>query len=113
MNPTKLPPALLLTLMLTVGCASSAAPRGPAPVGAPPPPSRSIATGLESPPGPDASIVAEASVRSHMTFLAADALNGRGSGTRDEWIAAEYLGAQMHRWGVEPLGDNAGYVQEI
>ena len=72
-----------------------------------------MAFGPDSPRNVDASIIAEASVRSHMTFLAADALNGRGSGTRDEWIAAEYLGAQMHRWGIEPLGDNGGYVQQI
>ena len=115
MNPLNpLNPLLpLLTLVLTAGCAATAAPRGPAPVGAPPPPSRSIAPGPDSPPAVDASSIAEASVRSHMTFLAADALNGRGSGTRDEWIAAEYLGAQMHGWGIEPLGDNGGYVQQV
>ena len=48
-----------------------------------------------------------------MTFLASDALNGRGSGTRDEWIAAEYLGSRMLGWGLEPLGDAGGYVQHI
>ena len=46
-----------------------------------------------------------------MAFLASDALNGRGSGTRDEWIAAAYLGSQMHGWGLEPLGDAGGFVQ--
>jgi hypothetical protein len=55
----------------------------------------------------------EASVRSHMEFLASDALNGRGSGTRDEWIAAAYLAAQMRKWGVEPLGDDGGYVRTV
>lgn len=30
--------------------------------------------------------VSEASVRAHLEFLASDALNGRGSGTRDEQI---------------------------
>ena len=48
-----------------------------------------------------------------MAFLASDALNGRGSGTRDEWIAASYLGAEMQKWGLEPLGDNGGFVQQI
>jgi len=48
-----------------------------------------------------------------MEFLASDALNGRGSGTRDEWIAASYLGAQMQQWGLEPLGDSGGFVQQI
>jgi hypothetical protein len=48
-----------------------------------------------------------------MAFLASDALNGRGSGTRDEWIAATYLASQMQRWGLEPLGDAGGFVQQI
>ncbi len=48
-----------------------------------------------------------------MEFLAGDALNGRGSGTRDEWIAATYIGSQMRRWGIEPLGDDGGYVQDV
>src|SRR5512134_2998061 len=56
--------------------------------------------------------ITEVSIRSHMQFLASDALNGRGSGTRDEWIAASYLGAQLQQWGLEPLGDS-GFVQEI
>ena len=48
-----------------------------------------------------------------MSFLASDALNGRASGSRDEWIAASYLAAQMQEWGLEPLGDAAGFVQEV
>jgi aminopeptidase YwaD len=57
--------------------------------------------------------ISEASVRGHMEFLASDALNGRGSGTRDEWIAATYIAGQMRRWGIEPLGDNGGFVQAV
>lgn len=48
-----------------------------------------------------------------MDFLAGDALNGRGSGTRDEWIAAAYAAAEMRRFGLEPLGDAGGYIQAI
>ena len=61
----------------------------------------------------DAAQITEASVRSHLEFLAGDALNGRGSGTRDEWIAAAYIASQLRRWGIEPLGDAGGYVQQI
>jgi hypothetical protein len=57
--------------------------------------------------------VSETSIRSHMAFLASDALNGRGSGTRDEWITAAYLGAEMLRWMIEPMGDKGGFVQEV
>jgi hypothetical protein len=66
---------------------------------------------LQGPVAPS-SPISEVSIRSHMQFLAGDALNGRGSGTRDEWIAASYLGAQLQQWGLEPLGDS-GFVQEI
>ena len=48
-----------------------------------------------------------------MAFLASDALNGRASGSRDEWITANYLASQMQQWGLEPLGDDGGFVQTI
>ena len=40
-------------------------------------------------------------------------MNGRGSGTRDEWIAVTYVAAQLRRLGLEPLGEAGGYVQTI
>ena len=61
----------------------------------------------------DARDITQTSVKSHLEFLASDAMNGRGSGTRDEWIAAEYLASQMRLSGLEPLGDSGGYVQTI
>lgn len=60
-----------------------------------------------------ASAVSESLVRAHMEFLAGDALKGRRSGTRDEWIAATYIAAQFRRLGLEPLGDEGGFVQRI
>ncbi|MFI5177007.1 MAG: M20/M25/M40 family metallo-hydrolase [Vicinamibacterales bacterium] len=62
---------------------------------------------------PRAGTITEVSIRAHMGFLASDALNGRGSGTRDEWITATYIGAALQRWGIEPLGDDGGFVQRI
>lgn len=58
-------------------------------------------------------VISEASVRGHMEFLAGDAMQGRGSGTEDEWRAAAYMGSQMRRWGIEPLGDAGGFVKQI
>jgi hypothetical protein len=58
-------------------------------------------------------LIPEAGIRAHMEFLAGDALAGRGSGTRDEWLAAVYIGSQLQRWGLEPIGDNGGFVQSI
>ena len=48
-----------------------------------------------------------------MEFLASDALNGRASGSRDEWVAANYVAAHLRRLRLEPLGDAGGYVQTI
>jgi hypothetical protein len=57
--------------------------------------------------------IEESTVRAHMEFFAGDALNGRGSGSRDEWITASYIGAQLRRNGLKALGDNGGYVQTV
>jgi hypothetical protein len=58
-------------------------------------------------------LITEASIRAHMEFLAGDAMKGRGSGTEDEWRAAAYIGSHMRRLGIEPLGDNGGFVRQI
>ncbi len=57
--------------------------------------------------------VTEAHVRGHMEMLAGDALNGRASGSRDEWTAATYVASQLRHWGLEPLGDEGGFVQTV
>ncbi len=62
---------------------------------------------------PPPSTITEASIRGHMEFLASDAMNGRGSGTADEWRTAEYIASNLRRWGIEPMGDDGGYVQKI
>jgi len=51
-------------------------------------------------------------VRAHVEFLASDALNGRGSGTRDELIAATYAAEQLRQFGIEPAMEG-GYIQTI
>ena len=62
--------------------------------------------------------VQERNVRAAMTFLAGDAMQGRGSGTPFERIAAEYVGSQFMQFGLEPAGDNGfdekpGYTQTV
>jgi hypothetical protein len=57
--------------------------------------------------------VSEASVRAHMEMLAGDAMNGRASGTRDEWIAATYVASRLRQSGLDPLGDDGGFVQAV
>jgi Peptidase family M28 len=63
--------------------------------------------------GVPSDVIAESTVRAHMEFLASDAMNGRGSGSRDEWITATYIAAQMRRDGLEPLGDAGDFVQTV
>lgn len=47
----------------------------------------------------------ERNIRAEMNFLASDALQGRGSATNFERIAAEYIGSQFRQFGLEPAGD--------
>jgi aminopeptidase YwaD len=97
-----LPVGCAIVLLSTAGCASRSAVPGAA--------------------GPTAVAVAapvvdlpllERRIAAHMRFLASDALNGRGSGTRDEWIAATYIGAHLAALGLEPMGDDGWFVQQV
>ena len=49
-------------------------------------------------------------LRGHVMFLASDLLEGRGTPSRGQDLAAAYLAAQYQRAGLEPLGDD-GYFQ--
>lgn len=64
------------------------------------------------------SLIPERNVRAGMEFLASDAMQGRGSGTQFEWIAAQYLGTQMQQFGIEPAGEkdasgNQTFIQTV
>ena len=50
------------------------------------------------------------SLRGHLSFLASDPLEGRGTPSRGLDLAAEYIAAQFRRAGLEPVGDD-GYFQ--
>ena len=61
--------------------------------------------------------ITENSVRTHMEALASDAMRGRGSGTADEFAAAQYVAAQLKSYGIEPAGDQIGsqrdYIEAV
>jgi len=57
--------------------------------------------------------VAANQIHGAMEFLASDALQGRGSGTHDELVAATFLASQLRQIGIEPAGDNGGYIQNV
>jgi len=52
-------------------------------------------------------------IRGELGFLASDALQGRGSGTRDELLAATYIGSELSQLGVKPGGDASGFIQNV
>jgi hypothetical protein len=51
-------------------------------------------------------------VRGDMSFLASDELQGRGSGTRDEHLAALYAASLFAGFGLEPGGDHGSFLQK-
>src|SRR2546428_12555211 len=65
----------------------------------------------QTPAAQPAPEVCVACIRAHMEFLASDALRGRGSGTPDELVAATYIASQLRLYGIEPAGDDGGYIQ--
>lgn len=69
----------------------------------------------------DAAFVAE-TIRTQITYLASDALQGRGSGTPGNEKAAQFVAAEFARYGLKPVGtakqkdptarlDGSGYFQ--
>lgn len=54
---------------------------------------------------PKPTAVLEKNIRAELGFLAGDAMQGRGSSTHYERIAAEYIGSLFLQFGVEPAGD--------
>jgi hypothetical protein len=51
-------------------------------------------------------------IRAHVTFLASDLLEGRGTATRGHRIAAEYVASQYALAGLEP-GANGSWYQDV
>ena len=54
-----------------------------------------------------------AQVKADETFLASDALQGRGSATRDEQIAAVYIASQFEAFHLTPAPGMQGFLQQV
>jgi hypothetical protein len=54
-----------------------------------------------------------AQIADELGSLASDAMQGRGSGTQDELMAANYLASQLRQIGVSPGGDSGGFIQDV
>lgn len=52
-------------------------------------------------------------IRGELRFLASDALQGRGSGTHDELVAATYIASELEQLGLKPAGDNGSFIQNV
>ena len=88
--------ALFLAVAALAGCAPTAAP-----VVAPATVAPSVLT------------VDPATIRAHQTFLASEALAGRGSATRDEAIAAAYVASRFEQYGLRPAPGMTSFLQTL
>jgi len=52
-------------------------------------------------------------LESLLNTLAADSMEGRRTGTPGAHRAAEFLAAELERYGIEPAGDNGTYEQQV
>ncbi len=52
-------------------------------------------------------------IKAHVAYLASDRLEGRGPGTRGEFLATEYLAAEFKKAGLEPIGARDTYFQKV
>ena len=73
-----------------------------------------IACGGNDAPGlEDAHWTRAQRLESLLTTLAADSMEGRRTGTAGAHRDAEFLAAELERYGIEPAGDNGTYVQTV
>src|SRR5262249_30499133 len=52
-------------------------------------------------------------IRSHVKYLASDALEGRGTGQKGGDTAAEYIAAQFKSYALQPASDAGTYLQSV
>jgi hypothetical protein len=64
-------------------------------------------------PEPAALVGGKAQPLAAVRYLADDALEGRRAGTAGEHCAGDYIAAEFRRIGLEPMGENGGYFQEV
>lgn len=67
----------------------------------------------DDPPDAALAVITPEAIRAHMSFLADDLLEGRGTGSRGYEIAARYVAAQFEQFGLQPAGANGSYLQPV
>jgi Zn-dependent M28 family amino/carboxypeptidase len=64
----------------------------------------------EADPAPE---ISAERIKESVAFLASDRLEGRGPGTRGEFLATEYLAAEFKKAGLQPIGELGTYFQPV
>ncbi len=67
--------------------------------------------GGADPPRADLQRITASALKAHVSFLASDLLEGRGTPSRGLDVAGEYIAAQFTRIGLEPVPGAAGFFQ--
>jgi hypothetical protein len=60
-----------------------------------------------------AGLIMAENIRRHTVVLGGDALEGRAPGSRGGRLAAAYLAAELEKIGVEPIGDDGTFFQQV
>ncbi len=67
----------------------------------------------DDPPEAALAVITPAAIRAHMSFLADDLLEGRGTGSRGYDIAAAYVASQFAQLGLQPAGAGGSFLQPV
>ena len=62
---------------------------------------------------PRAPSISQDDLRTWLTYLASDELQGRQAYTEGLGLAGAYIARHLQEWGVKPGGDNGSYFQEV
>src|SRR5215204_1942688 len=93
---------LLLAVVLQV---AAIAQQRPAPKPKPIPASVLAARGIET--------INQAQLRSYLSFIASDEMEGRDTPSRGLDTTAKFLVLNLERWGFKPAGDEGTFFQKI
>ncbi len=52
-------------------------------------------------------------IKAHVAYLASDRLEGRGPGSRGEFLATEYIASEFKKAGLKPIGERGTYFQPV
>jgi len=62
---------------------------------------------------PGAEVITASQLKTYLSFIASDELEGRDTPSKGLDIAAKFLAVNLSRWGFKPAGDNGTYFQNV